>query len=48
MWFLINKCLTKLTCNVCENFSIAHQELDENNLYSHFKALNVISLYLLV
>lgn len=36
--FLIKKCLTKHTCEVCENYSMAHQALDENNLYCYFKA----------
>ena len=30
--FLIKKCLTKHTCEVCENYSMAHQSLNENNL----------------
>jgi hypothetical protein len=36
--FLIKKCLTKHTCEVCEHFSMAHQSLNENNLYSNFKS----------
>lgn len=35
---LINKCLTKHCCQVCEEYSKAHQDLDESSLFYYYKA----------
>lgn len=36
--YLIKKCLTVHSCEVCKQFANAHQELDETTILSHFKA----------
>lgn len=39
--YLIKKCLNKHKCTICENFAKQDSELDQSNLFVHFKAYNV-------
>lgn len=36
--YLINKCLMKHRCTICEKFAKDDSDIDDNNLFIHFKA----------
>lgn len=36
--YLIDKCLRKHSCQICEQFATANKKLDESNIFIHFKA----------
>lgn len=38
--YLINKCLQKHSCDICLKFSKENDDLDDSNLFIHFKAYN--------